>query len=116
MAGLLKPASQKSKIRRLGNQPTDNPGRNPSTRPSATPATWEPGARERLHTPFRPPQPPPGLETLVKLNQLMNTTAAGALAGALWGTVVGIAALPGSLRHPVSGRDPQEGDDDDRDS
>src|SRR3954471_22866607 len=25
MAGLLKPASQKSKIRRLGNQPTDNP-------------------------------------------------------------------------------------------
>jgi hypothetical protein len=34
MAGLLKPASQKSKIRRLGNQPTDNPGRNPSTRPS----------------------------------------------------------------------------------
>src|SRR3954469_20034859 len=33
MAGLLKPASQKSKIRRLGNQPTDNPGRNPSTRP-----------------------------------------------------------------------------------
>jgi hypothetical protein len=28
----------------------------------------------------------------------------------------GIAALPGSLRHPVSGRDPQEGDDDDRDS
>src|SRR4051812_44357373 len=35
MAGLLKPASQKSKIRRLGNQPTDNPGRNPSTRPSA---------------------------------------------------------------------------------
>src|SRR4051812_47073342 len=26
------------------------------------------------------------------------------------------AALPGSLRHPVSGRDPQEGDDDDRDS
>src|SRR5215212_6926133 len=23
------------------------------------------------------------------------------------------AALPGSLRHPVSGRDPQEGDDDD---
>src|SRR3954453_9259235 len=34
MASLLKPASQKSKIRRLGNQPTDNPGRNPSTRPS----------------------------------------------------------------------------------
>src|SRR4051812_43589242 len=28
----------------------------------------------------------------------------------------GLAALPGSLRHPVSGRDPQEGDDDDRDS
>jgi len=25
----------------------------------------------------------------IKLNQLMNTTAAGALAGALWGTVVG---------------------------
>jgi hypothetical protein len=25
-------------------------------------------------------------------------------------------ALPGSLRHPLSGRDPQEGDDDDRDS
>src|SRR4051794_3956137 len=25
------------------------------------------------------------------------------------------AALSGSLRHPVSGRDPQEGDDDDRD-
>src|SRR3954469_15351206 len=30
--------------------------------------------------------------------------------------VVETAALPGSLRHPVSGRDPQEGDDDDRDS
>src|SRR3954470_14093558 len=29
--------------------------------------------------------------------------------------LVGDAALPGSLRHPVSGRDPQEGDDDDRD-
>src|SRR3954463_16470238 len=26
------------------------------------------------------------------------------------------AALPGSLRHPLSGRDPQEGDDDDRDN
>src|SRR4051794_32332660 len=30
--------------------------------------------------------------------------------------LVSAAALPGSLRHPVSGRDPQEGDDDDRDS
>src|SRR5829696_2279154 len=28
---------------------------------------------------------------------------------------VSLAALPGSLRHPVSGRDPQEGDDDNRD-
>src|SRR3954447_19390296 len=34
MVGLLKPASQKSEIRRLGNQPTDNPGRNPSTPPN----------------------------------------------------------------------------------
>src|SRR3954462_7880820 len=30
--------------------------------------------------------------------------------------LLNFAALPGSLRHPVSGRDPQEGDDDDRDS
>src|SRR3954471_8704826 len=37
------------------------------------------------------------------------------LAGAV-ARELGVAALPGSLRHPVSGRDPQEGDDDDRDS
>src|SRR3954471_8644752 len=35
--------------------------------------------------------------------------------GSVW-PGVRVAALPGSLRHPVSGRDPQEGDDDDRDS
>ena len=29
----------------------------------------------------------------IKLNQLMNTTAAGALTGALWGTVVGMLFL-----------------------
>src|SRR5215210_2740416 len=41
MAGLLKPASQKSEIRRLGNQPTDNPDRNPSTRPNVEPEHYD---------------------------------------------------------------------------
>src|SRR3954452_4065626 len=57
MAGLLKPASQKSKIRKLGNQPTDNPGRNPSTRPKVglvvMDKIWDNGFRQ-LTTGTRP--------------------------------------------------------------
>src|SRR3954453_23026924 len=55
MAGLLKPASQKSKIRRLGNQPTDNPGRNPSTRPS--PIRAEVLQRRQVFNPVRTEPP-----------------------------------------------------------
>ena len=38
----------------------------------------------------------------IKLNQLMNTTATGAVSGALWGTLIGLIFLnPRSARPPA---------------
>src|SRR4051812_27772923 len=47
---------------------------------------------------------------------VLNLSRGSARALGITGTgLVAFAALPGWLRHPLSGRDPQEGDDDDTD-